>query len=256
MKKILLATILSLFCLPLFADFCSKCGVELQNESNFCSKCGNPTAGVKNNEPLDNFEIVKKALMPINDFEIYCQAGNLALGIIKYPETVINVRNGMSEVQGFKDNLSRPQLKYIELMTKKFEQIAFLVELAKRVKPGLIEAAIYGNAELARHKIAYLNKLIDELLTKISDDSHLSQIESKQQKMDEVFKTFKVTSEYLKIKGLSYPEERLNKAVEFVVLDDSNDNVEILLVGGPTLASWIVRGTINKSELKKRSTYK
>ena len=84
MKKILLTVILSIFCLPLFADFCSKCGIELQNESNFCSKCGAPKAGVnvQTNEPSNNFDKVKKALMPINDFEIYCQAGNLALGVV------------------------------------------------------------------------------------------------------------------------------------------------------------------------------
>ena len=162
----------------------------------------------------------------------------------------------MAEIQDFKDKLSKPQLKYMELMAKKFEQIAFLVELAKRVQPGLINAAIYGSAELARSKIAYLNRLIDRLLEKISDENFLPQIESELQKMDEAFNTYKVTSDYLKIKGVSYPEERLNKSVEFVVLDDTSDNVEILLVGGPTLASWIVRGTISKSELIKRSTYK
>jgi len=199
MNKLLFACFLSFMTLPLFADYCSKCGIELKNESNFCSKCGAPTSDhIKpNNDSPNYFEKVKKALLPINDFEIYCQAGNLALGIIKYPETVISVRNGMTEVQTFKDQLSKPELKYIELMSKKFEQIAYLVELAKRVQPGLINASIYGSAELARCKISYFNKIISKLLENISNESFLVNIQSEQSKMDDVFKFYKVTSEYL-----------------------------------------------------------
>lgn len=234
---------------PVFALFCSKCGVEAKEDASFCSKCGtkidsNNASTTSGNSSQENLSI-DDLLSPVKEFETFITSSNFITCIAKVPEFKIKFEEYEKKFNAISSKASTVAKKKFDLSKKKFVLLQLLMEAWSRKINGPLKVT----AEATMAKLAFALESYNSMIAELKDETSIQTVKQMEKDLEFNMKDYKVTSKFLKVENCWIAKDQ-----PVWVAKVEKDRVRVVHMGEPDLA-FPIAGWVSIEEMKKRTTW-